>query len=306
VFFALLAVISAIGYGVYIASIVAKISTNPFDLTPLASDENGRVNVLVLGVGDPGHAGEGLSDTIMVMSLNTKTHRVVEVSVPRDLRVSIPGYATGKINQANEDGGPKLAEQTVSNTLNIPINYYVKSDFSGMKELVDAVGGIDVNVTQRLYDPEYPCDYDQYKVCGLDIEPGMQHMDGTKVLEYVRCRKGTCGDDFGRAARQQEVINLVRKKVVNWSVLLNPSKLTPIVEAVRNGIETDMGSAQMLQFARGWQQGQQNQPVTFVPSIQNGYLTSAGASDLVPVDGDFTRLQQHVQDIFTGGSSAGD
>jgi len=238
--------------------------------------------------------------------LNTKTHKVAEVSVPRDLRVNIPGYGEGKINQANEDGGPQLAEQTVSNTLNIPINYYVKSDFSGLKQLVDAVGGIDVNVTQRLYDPEYPCDSDQYKVCGLDIEPGMQRMDGTKALQYVRCRKGTCGDDFGRATRQQRVINLVRKKVVNWNVLLNPSKLTPIVEAVRNGIQTDMGSAQMLQFARGWQQGQQNQPVTFVPSIENGYLTTSGASDLVPVGGDFTRLQQHVQNIFTGNESAGD
>lgn len=298
-----LAVLAAIGYVVYIASIVAKISTNPYNLASLAGDENGRVNILVLGVGDPGHAGEGLSDTMLVLSLDTRNHKIVEVSVPRDLRVDIPGYGTGKINQANADGGPQLAEQTVSNTLNIPINYYLKSDFSGLKQLVDAVGGIDVDVKQRLYDPEYPCDYDQYKVCGLDIEPGQQHMDGTKALQYVRCRKGTCGDDFGRAARQQEVINLVRKKITTWDILLNPTKLTPVVQAVRSGIQTDMGALQMLEFARDWQEGQKNQPVTFVPSLQNGYLVPVGTSDLAPADGNFSQIQEHVQELFTDQSN---
>ena len=301
----MLVVVAAIGYMGYIASIVAKISTNPYNLAGLSVDDNGRVNVLVLGEGDPGHAGEGLTDTMLVLSLDTQNHKIVEVSVPRDLRVDIPGYGSGKINQANEDGGPALAEQTVSNTLNIPINYYLRTDFSGLKQLVDAVGGIDVNVTQRLYDPEYPCDNDQYKVCGLDIEPGQQHMDGTKALQYVRCRKGTCGDDFGRAARQQEVINLVRKKITNWNILLNPAKLTPVVQAVRSGIQTDMGAMQMAEFARDWQEGQKNQPVTFVPSLQNGYLISAGSSDLVPADGDFSRIQQHIQQLFTDPSSVG-
>lgn len=294
-----LVVAGVIGYAGYVASIVAKISTNPFNLSALSGDENGRVNVLVLGVGDPGHAGEGLSDTMLVLSLDTRAHKIVEVSVPRDLRVDIPGYGEGKINQANADGGPQLAEQTVSNTLNIPINYYLRSDFSGLKQLVDAVGGIDVDVKQRLYDPEYPCDYDQFKACGLDIQPGIQHMDGTKALQYVRCRKGTCGDDFGRAARQQEVINLVRKKITDWRILVNPAKLTPIVQAVRNGVQTDMGAVQMLEFAQNWQQGQKNQPVTFVPSLSNGYLAPAGASDLVPSDGDFSQIQKHIQDLFT-------
>jgi polyisoprenyl-teichoic acid--peptidoglycan teichoic acid transferase len=292
---------AALLYIGYLVVNVAKISTQPVTFNSLSSDASGRTNILVLGVGDPGHAGQNLSDTIMVLSLNTKTRRVAQISVPRDLRVDIPGYGQAKINAANADGGPELAEQTVSNTLGIPINYYVKTDFTGLSQIVDAVGGIDVDVTQELADPEYPCTNNQYKVCGLDIKPGEQHMDGALVLEYVRCRKGTCGNDFGRAARQQEVLNLVRKKVLTWQVLLNPVKLQTIVSAVRTNVETDLGAVQLAEFAYGWQQAQQDNPVQLVFSTaQGGYLTSAtGSSDLLPIGGTFSAMQQKVQSILS-------
>jgi LCP family protein required for cell wall assembly len=285
----------------YIATIVAKISTNPLNLSGLTVDQSGRTNVLVLGIGDPGHAGQNLSDTIMVLSYDSHSKRIAQVSLPRDLRVPIPGYGSAKINQANADGGPALAEQTVSNTLGIPINYYVKTDFTGLKDIVNAVGGIDLNVKDRLYDPEYPCDDDQYKVCGLDIEPGPQHMDGTKALQYVRCRKGTCGNDFGRAARQQEVLTLVRSKVVSWQVLLNPAKLIPIVTVVRNKVETDMGAWQLAEFGKDWQDASKNRPLNLVLSTSpGGYLVSAGgSSDLLPRDGTFAQIQAAVQNIFS-------
>src|SRR5713101_4370660 len=127
--FLLLTLAAFVGYVGYIAVNVAKISTQPLQLAGLASDSTGRVNILVLGEGDPGHAGVGLTDTMMVVSLDTKAKRVAQISVPRDLRVNIPGYGSGKINEANADGGVTLAEQVVANTLGIPINYYVKTDF---------------------------------------------------------------------------------------------------------------------------------------------------------------------------------
>jgi polyisoprenyl-teichoic acid--peptidoglycan teichoic acid transferase len=296
----LLLVLGLVGYGVYLLLIVAKISTAPLNFASLSADGSGRTNVLVLGVGDPGHAGENLSDTIMVMSLNSEKKRVAQISVPRDLRVDVPGYGEEKINAANADGGPSLAEQTVSNTLAIPIDYYVKTDFTGLQEIVDAVGGIDVNVTQELSDPEYPCANNQYKVCGLDIKPGEQHMDGATALEYVRCRKGTCGNDFGRAARQQEVLDLVRAKVLTWQVLLNPVKLTKIVMAVRDNVETNMSAFQMVQFVIGWNRAHNNNPVHLVYSTSpGGYLVSAGSSsDLLPIGGDFGPLQAAAQNVF--------
>ena len=301
VFLALLAVGI---YVSYVAISVAKISTEPFDLSGLSTDANGRTNILVLGVGDPGHAGEKLSDTLMVISFDTRNHKVAQVSIPRDLRVDVPGFGESKINAANAEGGVKLAEQTVSNTLNIPINYYVKTNFSGLKKIVDSVGGLDINVKERLYDPEYPCADDESKSCGIDIQPGQQHMDGAKVLEYVRCRKGTCGNDFGRAERQQEVLNLIRDKVVHIDLLWHPDRLNAIVAAVREGVETDMGSVQMAQSVREWSLGQKNQPVKLVLSTSDGgYLRdAAGSSDLIPIGGDFSAIQDKVKEIFTSPS----
>ncbi len=296
----LLVLFAALVYAAYIASIVVKISTQPFDLTPLARDGSGRTNVLILGLGDPGHAGEGLTDTMMVLSYDIPDGRVAQISLPRDLRVKLPDFGYAKINSANVHGGTKLAEQTVSDTLDIPIHYFVQTDFSGLVGLVDAVGGIDVDVKNRLFDSEYPCDDNQYKSCGIDIKPGHQHMDGSTALKYVRCRKGTCGDDFGRAARQQEVMSLVRDKMVRWQNLANPLVLVPLVDALHKSLRTDMGSVQLLQLAQGWQKAKANQPVNLVLSTApGGYLRNAGgSSDLIPVDGTFEAIRERVKNIF--------
>lgn len=287
------------GFVFYAVQALATISKHPFSLSPLATDGSGRTNVLILGVGDPGHSGQNLSDTDMVVSFDTTGKRVAEISVPRDLRVNIPGYGYNKINAANALGGSDLARQVVSATLAIPINYVVTTNFTGLKDLVDAVGGIDVNVKYRLVDPEYPCADNQFKACGLDIEPGQQHMDGARALEYVRCRKGTCGNDFGRAARQQEVINLVRQKALSPSILLHPDRFKLLASAIRNNLITDLSATNMAQLAWLWQQ-QKGQPISLVLSTDpTSYLANAyGSSDLVPKDGTFTAIQQKVQTIF--------
>jgi LCP family protein required for cell wall assembly len=224
---------------------------------------------------------------------------VAEISVPRDLRVDIPGYGYAKINEANALGGSALARQVVSTTLGIPIDYVVTADFTSLEDLVNAVGGIDVNVTSELSDPEYPCSYNQYLSCGLDIKPGLQHMDGATVLEYTRCRKGTCGNDFGRDARQQDVINLVRQKALSTSTLLHPSRVHKLTSAIRNNFTTDLSGTDMLQLALLWQQ-QKGQPIQLVLSTDpDSYLTDAyGSSDLVPKDGTFAAIQAKVQGIF--------
>jgi LCP family protein required for cell wall assembly len=192
-------------FGVFLLQNVAKISTNPWLIAPMPQD-NGRTNILVLGSGDPGHAGENLTDTMIMLSTSRRKQHNGMVSLPRDLRVPIPGYGSGKINSAYALGGSALARQTVANITNQPVHSGLELRFSGLVTLVDQLDGLDVDVKERLYDPEYPCTSDQYKVCGLNIEAGQQHMSGQQVLAYVRCRKGTCGNDFGRAARQQEVI----------------------------------------------------------------------------------------------------
>jgi LCP family protein required for cell wall assembly len=249
VIFLLILLGSSLLYVGYIVSIVAKISTNSWQIGPLAADPSGRTNVLLLGVGDPGHAAEKLSDTIMLVSLDGNSHRIAQLSIPRDLRVDIPGFGWSKINAANVYGGVALAEQTVSNTLDAQIDYYVETDFSGLKEIVNAVGGLDVMVKERLVDTEYPCDDNQYRSCGLHIEPGLQHMDGARALQYARSRKGTCGNDFGRAERQQELIGLLKPKVLDVKLLLNPGKLKILVAAVQKSVNTDLGLFQVMELA---------------------------------------------------------
>jgi LCP family protein required for cell wall assembly len=293
-------VLAGLAYAAYIVSIVAKISSNPLQLTGLSADASGRTNVLVLGLGDPGHSGEKLSDTIMLLSLDGASNRAAQISLPRDLRVNVPGYGFSKINAANARGGVELAEQTVSNTLDVPINYYLTTNFSGLKNLVDAAGGIDVDVKTALIDREYPCEDDQYKVCGLNIQPGLQHMDGTRALQYVRCRKGTCGNDFGRSARQQEVMALLRPKLTDWHLVLQPAKLALIAQAAQAGIKTDMGLVQLITLASRWQDAK-GEPAQLVLSTgPGGYLRSdpSGSSDLLPIGGNFTAIQKAAQEIF--------
>ena len=301
-FLIFISLIAVAAYGFYLFNIISKVSTNALQLGPLSADASGRTNILVLGKGDPGHDGENLTDTMMILSLDGPGHRMAQISIPRDLRVNIPGYGYGKVNSANAYGGVELAEKTVTNTFDIPIDYYVETNFSGLKEVVDAVGGLDVDVKERLTDSEYPCDDNQYEVCGLDIKPALQHMDGATVLKYVRCRKGTCGNDFGRAARQQEVIGLLRPKITDWHVVLNPIKLKSLVTAIQKGVQTDMGMIQLLLLGNAVNQAGDNNPVHLVLSNgPDGYLRSDpnGSSDLLPIGGNFDDISEKIKSIFS-------
>jgi LCP family protein required for cell wall assembly len=290
--------------GIYAAVIIkniAKISSAPFILAPLSADSSGRTNLLLLGEGDDGHDGEGLTDTMMLLSMNKPTDQRAQVSVPRDLRVYLSGYGYTKINSANARGGVTLAQRTVSDTLGVPISYYILTNFSGLVGVIDAVGGVQVDVKKRLYDPDYPCDNDQYKSCGMDIQPGLQHMDGPTALKYARCRKGTCGNDYGRAQRQQEIINLLAAKIITWQTLLNPSKLIPLTNALAGALKTNMGAVQMGEFGWNWIMAQKHNPITLVISTFPGnYLIGDPySSDLLPKGGTFNAIQNRVQNIFT-------
>jgi polyisoprenyl-teichoic acid--peptidoglycan teichoic acid transferase len=223
---------------------VAPALAGVLDPTKLKGEGDGRVNILVLGIGGPGHDGANLSDTIMVMSLDPQTKDVAMLSVPRDLYVKLPPvarYSTqySKINAANAYGGPEYAAKVVSGVIGVPIHYYVLVDFSGFKQAIDAVGGIDINVPAKLYDPEFPCDNDR-GYCPLSIAAGQQHMNGTVALRYARCRHGICGGDFGRAARQQQVLVALREKAMQASTLTNPVKLTGLIDAIGSHVKTDM------------------------------------------------------------------
>lgn len=286
----------------FLISNVAKISTNPWNITPLGRDTAGVANILVLGMGDPGHAGEKLTDTILVMRQDAQTGRAGNISIPRDLRVQPRQYGAMKINALNAVGGPELTETVVEDITGTTMSGRVSIRFAALSGLVDAVGGLDVSVAQDLVDPEYPCADNQYRSCGLVIRAGAQHMDGATVLTYVRCRKGTCGNDFGRSARQQEILALLRPKLTDPKLILEPAKIRAITSAVTGNVETNLSVVQMLQFAWGWQRSS-GDPISVVLSTKtDGLLRSdpAGSSDLLPVGGTFDAVRERVARMFIG------
>ncbi|MEI7818674.1 MAG: LCP family protein [bacterium] len=302
---ALIAVAIGVWFAFFTVKNIIKVAPNFFKFDQkLKGEDVGRVNILLLGVGDPGHDGEGLSDTNILLSVNTRNNKVALTSIPRDTRVKIPGYGFSKINAANAYGDVPLAKQVVEDFLGQPINYYVKTNFTGLKQAVDSVGGIQIVNKDYLSDSEFPCDKNQWKSCGFTLKPGTYQADGSLALKYARCRKGTCGDDFGRAARQQEVISSIRSKALSAGTILNPAKLTSLIQTAGDNVKTDMSVGELLRLNDITKDVPSDQVVNAVLSISpNGFLKSApdGTSDLVPIDNTLVAIHAFVDNIFTFG-----
>lgn len=172
---------------VYYLKIDKYVFKGPKTVVQLITDaglknDNGRTNVLLLGIGGKGHDGPDLTDTIILASIDKDSKDVVLVSIPRDLWVD---DAKAKINsiyahgEENSSQGLEQAEKTVSNLLGIPIHYGFRIDFNGFTKAIDLVGGVDVNVDNSFVDPKYPINGKEDELCGLTIET--QDKDGRKV-----------------------------------------------------------------------------------------------------------------------------
>lgn len=212
-------------------------------------------NILLLGVdivynqerraikADP-TSFNGRSDTIMVAHLDPINNSICIVSIPRDTNVRIPGYGRQKINAANALGGPQLAKQTVGNLLNIPIDHYIILNVYGLVELVNEVGGINVDIPKRM---RYR---DQTAKLNIDLEPGPQILDGTAAMGFVRFRHDALGD-IGRVQRQELFMSAMFKKALDpesWT------HLPKLISIGRQYINTDLSDSEVLKlanFARG-------------------------------------------------------
>lgn len=283
--------------------------TGEIDPTKLKGEGDGRINVLLLGTGGNNHDGGNLSDTMMVASIDPVNKTVAMLSIPRDLYVKIPGYGYNKINAANSFGGPELAKQVVSGVLDLPIHYYVQVDFSGFKQAVDAVGGVDIANATKLYDPEYPCDNEK-GYCTFSLPVGQYHMDGNLALKFARCRHGQCGNDFGRAARQQQLMAALRQKSLQASTLTNPVKMSGLIDSVGDHVRTDFQPKEMQKMATIVKDIDMTKAVNKVlDNSDTGLLVDgsgkyAGAgSILLPKAGDFNYgdIQELAHSIFTDG-----
>jgi len=194
----------------------------------------GPQTILVLGTDRrPGETGPVRSDTLLLVAIRPETPKVALLSIPRDLYLDIPGYGQNRVNTALFFGGPALAKQTIAANFGVPVDRWVQVDFSGFRALVDAAGGVDIDVPRRIVDNAYPTE--NYGTMRIEIPAGHQHMDGETALRYVRTRHDA--SDFERAARQQQVVLALAKR------LLEPSawpRWPQVAIAFNQAVETDV------------------------------------------------------------------
>ena len=199
-----------------------------------------KATIMIMGV-DERDDDVGRSDTLMIASIDPKTNQASLLSVPRDTRVKIKGHGFDKINAAYAYGKEKLSQDTVENLLGVNVDHYIIINTKSFKKIIDAIGGIDIDVPKRMH-YEDPWDDDGGLI--IDFHPGMQHMDGAKAVTYVRYRDEE--GDLGRIRRQQDFVRACMEKLVSPAII---PKLPAVIKEVMGSIETDLSFRQLLEFA---------------------------------------------------------
>lgn len=199
-----------------------------------------KKNIMVLGIDErPKDDDPGRSDTIFVVMFDTQKKTVSLLSIPRDTRVRIPGNGFDKINHAFSYGSRQLTQETVEEFLGIRIDNYVQVDFNGFKGVVDAIGGVDIDVEEDMY---YYDDWDDFLI---DIKKGPQHLDGEKAIQYVRYRDEE--GDIGRIKRQQHFLMAVYDKIASAFMLL---RFPGLSRQITSMIDTNLPMVDMVDIGR--------------------------------------------------------
>jgi LCP family protein required for cell wall assembly len=262
-----------------------------------------RINILLLGSDtdqkfgtSAGGATVYLAQTDIVVTIDPATKTVGMLSIPRDFWINIPGVGMGKLDQAFEHGysvgqggfagAVDLSRKTIQEDFGIPINYYAWVGLDGFVKVIDTVGGVDVDVLHPITDDTYPDDVgnhtsDIFAYKRLYIPPGPQHLSGTEALEYVRSRHADLVGDFGRSARQQQVLNALKLKLSNASII---GELPQLAQDLNGFVKTDMSLGDALKvanFARTLDTNKINRVILGPPYSQVGTAPD-GQSIVVP------------------------
>ncbi|PEW03724.1 LytR family transcriptional regulator [Bacillus cereus] len=261
-----------IGGGVYAYNIYSSVSKTLDEVhKPLKRDKDSNssetakisksepVSILLLGADERGE-DKGRSDSLMVITLNPKTNSMKTVSIPRDTYTEIVGKGkSDKINHAYAFGGVDMSVDTVEKFLNIPINYYVEVNMEGFKDIVNAVGGVDVN-----NDLEFTQD-------GHHFVKGNIHLNGDEALAYTRMRKQDPRGDFGRQMRQRQVMQAVIKKGASFSSL---ASYGDVLTAIQKNVKTNLTQDQMFDMQMNYKNCLQNSEDIQIPG--DGHIAANG------------------------------
>lgn len=301
-----------------------------FDNTKLKGEDVGRVNILLAGnsADDKGHDGAELTDSIMLISIDTIHNNAVMVSIPRDLWVDyqtqdcVVGYQ-GKINATylcgeqtkfNQPGYPKggmgALEKVVHDNLGVNINYYALVNYAAFKQSVDSVGGIKINIQtddpRGIYDPTF--DWQCNNTCKyINYKNGPVSLDGEQALRLARARGDFggygAGNDFGRAERQRQMMVALKDKTLSAGTLANPVKMTKLMDSIGKNVHTDMKPNEVKRLYTLGKLIDSNNIQSVGLTMEN-YLTSydgMGQSALAPRAGvdNFTEIKAYLKRILS-------
>ena len=252
--------------------------------TPTPSAAPGApFTVLLLGSDDDGKNASPLTQSMILVRVDPVSKHVTMLSIPRDLWVPLSVGGSAKIDAAYAYGGPAAAIATVERNFHVHIDEYAWVGLKGLIKLIDRVGGVDLLVTNPVLDDAYPDDIDSAFLYGyrrVAVLPGAQHLDGTHALQYVRSRHNDINGDFGRSARQQQVLLAIKAKAST----LNAADLPDIVDTLKGNFKTSMGLGRvrsLLGVAEGFDIANVKQIVLYVPAFTS-YGQISGQSVILP------------------------
>jgi polyisoprenyl-teichoic acid--peptidoglycan teichoic acid transferase len=290
-----------LGLGAYdsLAAIHFFQKTNQNTFTPVGNNVQvdswqgtERVNILVMGVDNRNQDEHPRSDSMILVSVDPQTKKADILSILRDTYVSIPGQGQDKINAAFAYGGPDLAVRTVKNFLQVPINYYMVTDFQGFEKVIDAIGGVTIDVEKDMV-------YQDDGVYDINLKKGVQHLDGKHALMYVRFRHDALSD-YARTERQRKLLKAIAAEMKTPSMLI---KLPSILQAAEPYIQTNLGPDDILKlaglFAKVDTSQIQTAQVPASDSLQEGQSPD-GESILIP---NVTAARQLVHSLIGEGEA---
>ena len=287
-------------------STVAALSTEKVAPELLNGEGDGRVNVLLLGIGGQNHPGGDLTDTMIVLSVDPVNKTAATLSIPRDMWIKMPvsyfgayqkinaAYSSAKyqylgkvdLTNTNEqaiEAGFHSVDQAVGDVLGININYHVLVDFQAFQQAVNSVNGVTVDVKTQLYDPTMAWENNNNPVLA---SVGIQDMDGNQALNYARSRETS--SDFARGKRQRQLLVALKDKVLTLGTLSSPTKITGLMDALGSNVNTDLSTqaaSRLFDIMKG------------IPSDKISSLSLTSPDSLVTTD--------HVGDISVVRPKAG-
>jgi len=280
----------------------------------LQTDEVGNTNIMLVGIGGEGHDGGNLTDTIIIASIDYENKVVPMLSIPRDFYVISDQFENQRINSVYYEGksrmgstkeGIYLLQDTISEITGIPIHYYARVDFNGFVEVVDSLGGVEIDVEDSIYDPYYPKGETIYFET-FSIDEGYQTLDGDTALKYARSRKTT--SDFDRAKRQQKLLYAIKEKALSMNILTDAGKIKDLYDSIGESIDTNLSLAEIIELAKLAQEFQKDDIFPLVinddPSTCGGLVYTpareyfAGASVLIPPGEGYEYIHHFTDVVF--------